>query len=370
MLINLCLTLKCNLDCDYCYAESSPSAKRMSTVLALDSAKFIMDTARKESVRTLGIGFIGGEPLLCIDTIKQTTDYVSEQCAEINFPVSFILTTNGTLLTPEIAEFFKEHDFHMSLSIDGPKSVHDVHRKYHNGKGSFEDVNLGIGLASEILPGTVARMTFTSKTVDYLAESIHYLADLGFKIIKPVPDFFDLDWTQDHVNRCERQFDQILAWLPSYLNHGRQVRIGPIEQRLNQIAKSPCNAGLTNSQFSIGPNGSIYPCSYQVDNPDFVIGDIYSGIDPDRAQKVHRIDQQPFTRSACQGCALFSTCDSGRCTFLNMRMTGKMDIPSPFYCAYEKMMFRILEKYKMSGLSTHQRSRPDENSDQALRHDD
>jgi len=353
VLINLFLTLRCNLNCDYCYAESASHATQMPLTTALDSTKFILDVARKESAITLGIGFLGGEPLLCINTIKQVTSYIADQRDEFNFPISYILTINGTLINPEIVDFFRSSGFQVSFSIDGPKLVHDKHRRYYDGRGSFEDAHKGIILAIESLPDVVARITFTPKTVENLEESVRYIADMGFNLIKVSPDFFDKTWALEHVYQCEKQFEQILNWLPTYLDLGRAIRIGPIEQRLNLQPKSVCNAGLNKSQFSIGPSGEIYPCSYQVGNPAYVIGDIYSGIIYEQAQKVHCTNERPFTRSACRGCALFSSCDSGRCTFLNLRMTGRMDIPSPFYCSYEKMMYRIVQEYKARGLSSH-----------------
>ena len=353
MLINLFLTLRCNLNCDYCYAESSSHAAQMSITTALDSTKFILDLAQKENAITLGIGFLGGEPLLCLDTIKHVTGYIAEHIHEFNFPISYILTVNGTLINSEIVDFFRSSGFQVSFSIDGPKLIHDKHRRYYDGKGSFEDMHRGIVLAIKSLPDIVARITFTPETVEHLDASVRYIAEEGFDLIKISPDFFDNHWTPEHVYLCEKQFEKILNWLPTYLDLGRTIRISPIEQRLNPRPKSVCNAGINKSQFSIGPNGEIYPCSYQVGDPVYVIGDVYTGIDNARAGKVHCTDQRPFARSACQGCSLFSSCDSGRCTFLNLRMTGRMDVPSPFYCAYEKMMFRVVEKYKARGLSSH-----------------
>jgi MoaA/NifB/PqqE/SkfB family radical SAM enzyme len=54
--------------------------------------------------------------------------------------IQYDINTNLTLLTEEIARFFNRHDFRVHTSIDGYREAHDKTRKYHNGKGSFDDI--------------------------------------------------------------------------------------------------------------------------------------------------------------------------------------------------------------------------------------
>jgi uncharacterized protein len=57
----------------------------------------------------------------------------------------YTIQTNGTLLDDEWAAFFREHDFLVGISIDGPREVHDTYRVNKGGKGSFDDVMRGLG---------------------------------------------------------------------------------------------------------------------------------------------------------------------------------------------------------------------------------
>jgi len=50
------------------------------------------------------------------------------------------VNTNLTLLTEEIAEFFNRNNIDVYISIDGYREAHNRTRKYHNGKGSFDDI--------------------------------------------------------------------------------------------------------------------------------------------------------------------------------------------------------------------------------------
>ncbi len=63
--------------------------------------------------------------------------------------ISFSITTNGTLLTREIAGFLKENGVTVCLSIDGPREIQDRNRPYASGRGSYEDVTRGIELLME-----------------------------------------------------------------------------------------------------------------------------------------------------------------------------------------------------------------------------
>lgn len=88
------------------------------------------------------IGFYGGEPLLNFELIQQCSDYVSrcEKNDGIERPVHFSLTTNGTLLTEEKVSFFIQHNFFLTVSLDGPRALHNEFRVFADGRGSFDVV--------------------------------------------------------------------------------------------------------------------------------------------------------------------------------------------------------------------------------------
>ncbi len=131
----------CNLRCDYCfYLEKQslytglPTEHRMSEQ-TLD--KIIADMFACCDAPT----FIwhGGEPtLMGLDFFKQAMEvqrYYAQGREYAN-----ALQTNGTLLTEEWAEFFKEENFLVGISLDGPEHVHDCYRKDIQGNGTFNRV--------------------------------------------------------------------------------------------------------------------------------------------------------------------------------------------------------------------------------------
>ena len=70
----------------------------------------------------------GGEPLVMgLDFYRKALEFQQKYAG--GKTVHNSLQTNGTLLTREWARFFKEHDFLLGVSIDGPQDIHDRFRR-------------------------------------------------------------------------------------------------------------------------------------------------------------------------------------------------------------------------------------------------
>lgn len=140
--LTLQVTQQCNLRCEYCIYSGKydrtrvHSDKKMSFETAKKGIDFFLEhsTENAEAV----IGFYGGEPLLEMDLIKRCVDYI-EQTVE-GKKVQYNITTNATLLKGDVAQFLVDHNFDISISLDGSRDEHNVSRKFKNGKGSFDTV--------------------------------------------------------------------------------------------------------------------------------------------------------------------------------------------------------------------------------------
>src|SRR5262249_38713531 len=111
--------------------------------------------------------------------------YAKEKGLETGKKVDFSLTTNGTLLTDEIIEFFQEHRFGITVSIDGPKELHDKRRFFLTAKGerrgSYEQILPRVKrlLERDTARPVVARVTLTKGTVE-IQRIYEHLSELGF----------------------------------------------------------------------------------------------------------------------------------------------------------------------------------------------
>ncbi len=147
------VTQNCNLRCEYCiysgsYYNRIHSNKRMSYDMAKRGIDFLAE--HSGDCNHVHIGFYGGEPLLEFELIKKCMEYARERCR--GKKVYFNLTTNGTVLTKEMVEVFEKYDMHLMFSLDGPKEIHDLSRKFMSNEGSFEKLITNVRMIKEDFP--------------------------------------------------------------------------------------------------------------------------------------------------------------------------------------------------------------------------
>ena len=118
----------CNLDCTYCFFLSKemlyPGSRfRMADELLETYIKQLLESQRVPEVI---IGWQGGEPtLMGLDFFKLSVEY-AEKHKQPNQQISHTIQTNGTKLDDEWCAFFKEHNFLVGLSVDGPREIHNT----------------------------------------------------------------------------------------------------------------------------------------------------------------------------------------------------------------------------------------------------
>lgn len=136
------LTEECNMRCTYCVFSGSYSLNRnhgknmMTRETALKAVDFFLNRCKIGDDKNLpSITFYGGEPLLKSDLIKIVTEHIRNKKATGKIRCSF--TTNGVLLTPETVRFLEQNNISITISIDGPKEIHNRYRRLVNQKGTF-----------------------------------------------------------------------------------------------------------------------------------------------------------------------------------------------------------------------------------------
>ena len=135
----------CNLDCKYCFFLSKemlyPGSRfRMADELLETYLRQLLESHQAPEVT---IAWQGGEPtLMGLDFFRRSVEIV-EQVRRPGQQVLYTVQTNGTRINDEWAAFFKEHNFLVGLSVDGPQSLHDAYRVNKGGQGSFDQVMRG-----------------------------------------------------------------------------------------------------------------------------------------------------------------------------------------------------------------------------------
>ncbi|HXE92705.1 MAG TPA: radical SAM protein, partial [Gaiellaceae bacterium] len=142
----------CNLDCSYCFFLSKemlyPGSRfRMADELLEAYVKQLIEA--HAGVPEVAIAWQGGEPtLMGVDFFRHSVE-LAEVYLQPGQRVTYTIQTNGTLLDEEWAAFFKDNDFLVGISIDGPRELHDTYRVNKGGKGSFDQVVHGLSFLND-----------------------------------------------------------------------------------------------------------------------------------------------------------------------------------------------------------------------------
>jgi uncharacterized protein len=135
----------CNLDCTYCFFLSKevlyPGSRFRMSAEVLQA--YIQQILAGHQVPEVTVAWQGGEPtLMGLDFFKRSVE-LAEAYKKPGQTVTYTMQTNGTKLDDAWCAFFKEHNFLIGLSVDGPRQMHDAFRVDKGGQGSFDRVMHG-----------------------------------------------------------------------------------------------------------------------------------------------------------------------------------------------------------------------------------
>jgi uncharacterized protein len=317
--LSLAIAQKCNLGCTYCYAEQGSfggAPKNMPEVTALQAVEQLIFNSGPNA--KLNLSFLGGEPLVNRAVLQTATRHAVELARQRGVPITFSITTNGTLVSEADADFFEEHGFAVTVSLDGVGVKHDAQRPFRNGQGSFDRIMRRIAplLARQRRMQVSARVTVTPRNLD-LRETLDQFIDAGFHSVGFSPMLAspsgqgemqakDLALMLDQMIDCGREFERrTLA--------GRRYAFANMLNAMREIGRGthrpyPCGAGA--GYLGVSASGDLAACHRFVDDAEGAMGSLAEGVDVGRqaawlAQRhVHR--QEP-----CSSCWARYLCGGG-----------------------------------------------------------
>lgn len=145
---------RCNLACDYCYMyeHADQSWQHQPHFISPDISEAIVarigEYAREQRLHDVSIVFHGGEPLLFgAERLTGLSDKL-RRAMPSGTRCDISLQTNGTLLTTDTLDVLAEAAIGVSLSLDGPAPINDLHRLTSNGRSSHESTEYALDLLS------------------------------------------------------------------------------------------------------------------------------------------------------------------------------------------------------------------------------
>jgi uncharacterized protein len=317
--ISLAVAQKCNLGCTYCYASEGDfggPAKNMTLQKARQAVELLLSGAHPGD--RLNIAFLGGEPLTNRDVIRDATDYATSLAAARDIQVGFSITTNGTLLTVDDADFFEEHGFAVTISLDGLREDHDRQRSFKNGGGSFNRIlervhallerqhKMQVSVRATVTPGNLR----LRESLDFfLGMNFH---SVGFSPVLRSPtgrselSSGDLRCFLDAMTECGLEFERRII-------RGERYAFANIVNALREIHRGthrpyPCGAGA--GYLGVSADGDLAACHRFVGDIERTFGNLSEGVDLHR-QNEWLSERHVHKQLPCSECWARYLCGGG-----------------------------------------------------------
>jgi|GEM_PF-3365942 len=331
--VNLTLNVSqtCNLSCTYCLVESDyNNPMMMKDSVVEDTLKYFL----KKFPNINSITFYGGEPLLNFGLIKKTI----ELCKKTGLKdVKYNIVSNGTICNQELIELIKDNDIAISVSIDGPQEIHDKHRVFKDGSGSFKKVVKTIErlMQNGVNPYLIAVYTIEHKRMgmstvalyDYLCENFEKLP------VNIVPE--QRAFSLGEQVRCIKPLMEY--YITSFLKERSRFRLKGIDQDISTLGRRKklvhvCPGGIDN--FFIDAEGNIYPCQGFGLYKDFILGKVSNN--KPLLEDIPNEFLNLKNNEKCRRCWIRNLCNF--CPAACYDKTGKL-VPDEEYCNANREYF-------------------------------
>ncbi len=398
----------CNLDCEYCFylrkEDLYPEAKswRMKDETL---RQYIQQYIESYPPRAPEITFAwqGGEPtMLGVDFFRRVVE-IQKEFGRPGTKISNSLQTNGTLLDDEWCELFKQHDFLIGLSIDGPAEFHDRYRFDKKGEPTFSKVMQALRLLQK------HRVEFNALVVVNQDNGAHgkriyqYLRDSGCTFMQFIPLVEHLDNPDDnpddhvdghvdgHVDLVQLETDP-----EKQRTQAREPAVSPrsvgaaqwgeflvevfdewikrdVSRIFVQIFDQSLSAWLgvepslcvfrkhCGRALAIEHNGDLYSCDHFVD-PPYLLGNIADQSLLELANSPQQIqfglDKETTLPRQCLECEVRFVCN-GECPKNRIRSTAEGEPGLNYLCAgYYRFFTHIDKPMKQMAQFVQQRKSP------------
>lgn len=316
---SLAIAQKCNLGCTYCYADGGDfgaKPRNMPDDVAAAAVRRLFEgVTAGETVR---LAFLGGEPLMNRAGLRRAVEIAETMAERQGAAVGFSLTTNGTLLRRDDAEFLARHRFAVTVSLDGAGELHDRLRPFRNGQGSFEHI------AARLRPlfeqqdriELSARVTVTPRNLA-LPDTLHGLAAMGFRHVGFSPVLKsptgreemsgdDLAGMLGQMIACGREFE-------SAIGAGRHHAFSNLATALRELHRGthrpyPCGAGA--GYLGVSADGDLAACHRFVNDQVGAFGNVFAGLDQER-QTSWLAERHVHRQEPCKSCWARYLCGGG-----------------------------------------------------------
>lgn len=308
------LNLDCNLGCTYCYEGKRKGKHYMSADTADDFVNFLKAGVLKNK-DAINLIFYGGEPLLSVDTIVRISKDIRSIAKKWGIAFGFTLTTNGTLLTPQIVKKLKPLGLRSaSITLDGPQEVHDAFRPFKAGKGSFDTIIRNIKSVRSLIDVHIGgnytrdRHREFPRLLDYLLKNSLGPDKISSVEFDPVFQESKKFATPDFHDGCKSLSKPWLRDASIFLREEILKR----DFHTPKIEPAVC-AIEHRDHIVVNYDGTLYKCPGLVGRKKFCVGSVKTGILDHH--KTHELGN--WKNKECLACAYLPFCFGG-CKYMKL----------------------------------------------------
>jgi uncharacterized protein len=282
--------------------------------------------------------YAGGEPTLnfpLVRSLHARTEVLSEHHG---MALREVILSNGLALPETILSALHDMGIKLAISLDGIGETHDIQR----GQGTFDQVAQSVDRALALGLKPHISITVTALSVDDLDDLVGYILDrdLGFNLnfYRETPCVAPSQGlraeNQRLIEGLHRALEVIAERLPQ-----RSI-IGGLLDRASFCYPHNRPCGVGQSYAVIDQRGHIARCHMEMDSSLGIVGkdDLVLAIGS-KTNGWRNLDVDE--KRGCKTCEWRYWCTGG-CPLLTHRVTGRVDVPSPYCEVYQALFPEIL----------------------------
>lgn len=347
------LTTACNFRCKYCYLSSLVDYN--PRIMSIDTAKKTLDYfynyIKEVNDEVPKIVLYGGEPLLNKEVMRFIIKEVRKKIKENKIPfTNIILITNSSLLDKATAEFLKNNQVLVALSLDGPKEINDKNRVYKDGSGTYEDTIKSIRLLEEIGIKPTISCTINEENVNSLSKIIPWMIK-NFKIDSLGLNLFTGgDCSNKTIKRLsEDSSKKIIQVFKVCRKYG--IYEDTVLRQMKAFVKEEPNiyyCAATGREIAVDPEGNLATCPAFLNSQMFPFNISNNPILEENNKFKEWARRTPLLNEKCYDCIALGLCGGG-CAYNSYKNHKDIFAVDEFYCNYAKNItqWMIKDLYKI-----------------------
>ena len=342
----------CNLACTYCYYLDKARLFDEQSAMSLELLeKVIAEYIGINDNVQIVFDWHGGEPLLLgLEYFRKIVELQNKYKG--NKQIYNTIQTNATLINNDFASFFKDNNFLVGVSIDGPQDIHDKFRKDKGENPTFQKVMRGVELLHRYAVDFNTLTTISKAGEGKGLDVYRFLKNIGSHYMQFMPVFEYVSRINNNIVSPGDDNSSLAPWSVNPMEYGKFMcdifdywvkhDVGNYFVNLfDSTLANYCGLNPGTCVYSetcganavVEHNGDIYPCDHFV-YPNYKLGNIKvdSLAEIVSSEKNIRfgIDKRNILPNQCFMCKYYFACH-GECPKHRFAKTGANSLCEGLY---------------------------------------